>query len=347
MGGPGILRRRRVAPLVRDADLAWVYAAVVVVVAIIVRVLPGARTGEWVLDSSTNLDNLRDAPLLVLGASAFVVAPVSGLWILVPLVVAFGAAQRWLGRAATVIVAVLGHVGATLFVAMLLAAGIARGQLDPAVARAPDVGVSYGLAAVAGLLVARVPARLRGWYVVGLLALTAGPLLVRPNFTELGHTTAVLLGFALALLAVRAAGPVHDTENTRSGTTELLALGTERFLSLSTFRPSGERVTAPVRVVRDGDALLVLTAPSTGKVARLRDDPRVVLRPYGRTGPATDGAAPVLAVAAISAEPADRDHAVDGLRAKYGAEYRIVTTVGRLLRRPGPATRLVLRITPG
>jgi hypothetical protein len=215
MGEPGILRGRRVAPLVRGADLAWAYSAAVVVVAIVVRVLPGARTEELVLDSSTNLANLRDAPLLVLGASAFVVSPVWGLWILVPLVVAFGAAQRWLGRAATVIVAVLGHVGATLFVAMLLAAGIAHGQLNPAVARAPDVGVSYGLAAVAGLLAARVPARRRGWYVLGLLAITAGPLLVRPNFTELGHTTAVLLGFALALLAVRAAGPVHDTRSRR------------------------------------------------------------------------------------------------------------------------------------
>jgi Rhomboid-like protein len=217
MGEPDIPWRRRVAPLVRDADLAWAYAAVVVVVAIIVQVLPGARTEELVLDSSTNLANLRDAPLLVLGASAFVVSPVWGLWILVPLVVAFGAAQRWLGRAATVIVAVLGHVGATLFVAMLLAAGIAHGQLNPAVARAPDVGVSYGLAAVAGLLAARIPARRRGWYVLALLAITAGPLLVRPNFTDLGHTTAVLLGFALALLAARAAGPVHDTEDTEPG----------------------------------------------------------------------------------------------------------------------------------
>jgi hypothetical protein len=195
--------RRRITPLVRDTDLAWAYAAVVVVVAVVVRVLPGTPTEELVLDSSTNLANLRDTPLLVLGMSAVVVAPVSGLWILVPLVVAFGAAQRWLGRAATVVVAVFGHVGATLFVAMLLAAGIAHGRLDPAVARAPDVGVSYGLAAVAGVLVARVPARRRPWYVLALLVVTAGPLLVRPTFTDLGHTTAVLLGFALAVVAAR------------------------------------------------------------------------------------------------------------------------------------------------
>lgn len=101
----------RLAPWLRVADVGWAYAAVVLVVAVVVRVLPGTTTDELVLDSSTNLDNLRRTPLLVLGASAFVVAPLTGLWILVPLVVVFGAAQRWLGRAATVIVAVLGHVG--------------------------------------------------------------------------------------------------------------------------------------------------------------------------------------------------------------------------------------------
>jgi hypothetical protein len=183
--------------------VGWAYAAVVLVVAVVVRVLPGTTTEELVLDSSTNLDNLRHTPLLVLGASAFVVAPLTGLWILVPLVVVFGAAQRWLGRAATVIVAVLGHVGVTLFVAVLLAAGIDDGRLSPSLARAEDVGVSYALATLAGLLVGRVPRRLRPWYAAGLLVLVVAALVIGPDFTDLGHLTAVLLGFALAVLVTR------------------------------------------------------------------------------------------------------------------------------------------------
>jgi hypothetical protein len=180
----------------------------VLVVAVVVRVLPGTTTDELVLDSSTNLDNLRRTPLLVLGASAFVVAPLTGLWILVPLVVVFGAAQRWLGRAATVIVAVLGHVGVTLFVAVLLAAGIDDGRLSPSLARAQDVGVSYALATLAGLLIGRVPRRLRPWYAGGLLVLVVAALVIGPDFTDLGHLTAVLLGFALAVLVARGrAGP--------------------------------------------------------------------------------------------------------------------------------------------
>jgi hypothetical protein len=198
----------RLAPWLRGADVGWAYAAVVLVVAVVVRVLPGTTTDELVLDSSTNLDNLRRTPLLVLGASAFVVAPLTGLWILVPLVVVFGAAQRWLGRAATVIVAVLGHVGVTLFVAVLLAAGIDDGRLSPSLARAQDVGVSYALATLAGLLIGRVPRRLRPWYAGGLLVLVVAALVIGPDFTDLGHLTAVLLGFALAVLVARGrAGP--------------------------------------------------------------------------------------------------------------------------------------------
>jgi hypothetical protein len=198
-----VLVRSRLAPLFRDADVAWVYAAMVLVVAIVVEAAPGGTTEELVLDSSTNLENLRHTPLLVLGASAFVIAPLPGLWILAPLVATLAAAQRWLGRAATVIVATLGHVGVTLFVAVLLAAGIDDGRLSPALARAQDVGVSYAVATVAGLLVGRVPRRLRPWYAAGLLVFTIVPLLLDADFTEVGHLAAVLLGFALAVLVAR------------------------------------------------------------------------------------------------------------------------------------------------
>lgn len=207
----------RLTPWFRGADVGWTYAAVVVVVAVVLRVLPGTTTRDLVLDSSTNLDNLRETPLLVLGASAFVVAPLSGLWILVPLVAVFGAAQRWLGRAATVIAAALGHVGVTLFVAVLLAAGIDDGRLSPTLAGAEDVGVSYAVATLAGLLVGRVPRRPRPWYALGLLVLVVGALVIGPDFTDVGHLTAVLLGFALAVLvaAGRARGRPAPTPGDR------------------------------------------------------------------------------------------------------------------------------------
>ena len=85
-----------------------------IVISIIAAAQPPARLRDIVSGSSTDLVNLGQRPLAVLFASAFVVSPVWGLWIVAPMVVAYGALQRWLGRASVIVVAVLGHVGATL-----------------------------------------------------------------------------------------------------------------------------------------------------------------------------------------------------------------------------------------
>jgi uncharacterized protein len=52
-------------------------------------------------------------------------------------------------------------------------------------------------------------------------------------------------------------------------------LGGERFISLTTFRRSGEPVSTPVWVVLNKSALLVTTQLSTGKIKRLRHTSRV------------------------------------------------------------------------
>ena len=180
-------------------------ALIVVLLAVAVWLLPGPRAEQLVLGSSTNLANLRQRPVAALVASAFVVSPVWGLWIIPVLLAVYGSAQRWLGAAATLAVAVLGHVTATLFVAVLLVAGLTHGRLDPSVQDAQDVGVSYGLVAVAGLLAARVPARRRRWYVLVLLAYCVGAGLLDPGFADIGHLTAAGIGLSIALVAHRAA----------------------------------------------------------------------------------------------------------------------------------------------
>lgn len=54
---------------------------------------------------------------------------IAGLWQLVLLLPLYAAAHRCVGRGATIVVAVIGHAGATLFVATLLTAGIFHGWL--------------------------------------------------------------------------------------------------------------------------------------------------------------------------------------------------------------------------
>jgi hypothetical protein len=189
--------------LVRRSDIALGYAAIVIVIAIVLAVVPDQTHDRLILQSSTNLANLRERPLLVLIASAFVVSSLASLWQIPFLLLLYAAAQRWVGPAGTIFAAALGHIGATLFVATLLASGIAHGWLQRSIARTSDVGVSYGLACLAAFLVMQVPRHWRLPYVVVVLVYFVSPLLFDPNFTSVGHTTALAIGFGLALLAAR------------------------------------------------------------------------------------------------------------------------------------------------
>lgn len=188
----GALRR-----YARGRDLALGYAAVLLGLEVVLSLQPDHVHDRLVLRSSTNLANLRDDPLVVLLVSAFVLPSALSLWVLPLLIAAYGAAQRWLGRTATLLVALFGHVFATVFVAVLLAAGIAHHQLDRSVAREPDVGASYGLAAVLAVLVYRLPAFPRRCLVLGGTASLVALVLVSETFTDLGHLTAWLIGLAM------------------------------------------------------------------------------------------------------------------------------------------------------
>ncbi|MFL6026781.1 MAG: PPOX class F420-dependent oxidoreductase [Friedmanniella sp.] len=126
---------------------------------------------------------------------------------------------------------------------------------------------------------------------------------------------------------------------------EVVTVGRERFVSLTTFRRSGQPVATPVWVAADGDALVVITPEGTGKVKRLRHDPRVELRPCSRSGIVAPGAPVLLGQAEIVADPARTARIINLIGAKYGLEYRLVLLIERLaVRRRRP--RLGLRITP-
>lgn len=193
----------RAATVLRGRDLAVGYVLVVLLGAAFVFTQEHAE--QLVLDSSTNLQNLRNHPIPVLFVSAFVVSSPLSLWILPLLFWAYGSAQQWLGRAATVLVALFGHVFATVFVALLLQAAIVHNLLSRSVSRQPDVGVSYALAAVAGLLVFKLPVGRRGRpALLGTLALL-GLIAASRTFTDLGHLIAWLVGLTMGLVGARIA----------------------------------------------------------------------------------------------------------------------------------------------
>lgn len=198
-------RLRTLAGWLHQRDIAAGYCLILIVTVTVVFAGSSTSAHRVVLDSSTNLGNLRSQPLLVLIVSAFVLASPWGLWVLPIVFATYASAQRWLGRSATVVVALIGHVFATVFVAVLLAAGVAQHQLSRRIAHEPDVGVSYGLAALLAVLVFRLPSPWRKTVLAGATLVLAGILGVSQTFTDLGHLLAWLLGAAMGLVGDRIA----------------------------------------------------------------------------------------------------------------------------------------------
>lgn len=120
-------------------------------------------------------------------------------------------------------------------------------------------------------------------------------------------------------------------------------LGVEQFISLTTFRRSGESVSTPVWVASDGNALLVTTQLSTGKIKRLRHTSRVEPRPCNRLGRVAEGVRPVGGIAEIRDDEQSIHELNDAMLTKYGLLFRLVLLAERALRRRGPV-RIVVRI---
>jgi len=123
------------------------------------------------------------------------------------------------------------------------------------------------------------------------------------------------------------------------------ALADEGFISLTTFRKSGQGVPTTVWVGQDGDALLVTTPRGSGKVKRLRRDARVEMVPSSRFGKVDDDTPSVAGLGEILDDDAARERCNAVMVEKYGLEYRVMMGLEKLGRK-GDDNRVILRITP-
>ena len=175
------------------------YAVLLMTVATTLLLLGPGERALVVSRMSTNLHNLAHGHLGTLIGSAFVTEN-GPIWVWLPGLMCLLAIAELLWRSGRVLITIaLGHIGATLIVAAGLATAINFGWLPISVARATDVGISYGAVAVLGALTAAIPARWRpawiGWWLsVGLLVVCA-----TTDFTDGGHFVALLVGIALSL----------------------------------------------------------------------------------------------------------------------------------------------------
>ena len=188
----------RVLPRLFLVPVTVAYSVMLVGIATTLLVLgPGAEDAV-VSHLSTNLHNLAHGHFTTLIGSVFVTSD-GFMYVWLPGLICLLALAELLWRSGRLILAFgLGHLGATLIVAIGLAAAIRFGWVSISVAHASDVGMSYGAVAVLGALTTAIPARWRwgwiGWWlVVALLAVFGGD-----GFTNAGHCLALMIGMLLS-----------------------------------------------------------------------------------------------------------------------------------------------------
>lgn len=184
------------------------YAAVLLAISCAILVLGPHAHDVIVQRASTNVHNLSHGHVGTLLGSALVV-DAGPLYFWLPFLTCLLAlAELHLRTIRLVVAFVVGHIGATLLVAAALAAAVECGWLPTSITRASDVGMSYGALAVLGAMTAVIPRPWRaawvGWWVAAGITSAA----IGGDFTDAGHTVAVILG---VLVSARFRQPVHWT----------------------------------------------------------------------------------------------------------------------------------------
>ena len=115
-----------------------------------------------------------------------------------------------------------------------------------------------------------------------------------------------------------------------------MAISDEKYISLTTFRRSGDPVSCPVWVVPVSDGRIGFwTAMGSGKTKRLRNDPRVTVQPSDVRGRVIAGTEARPGAAEMVRSGRLFDEVQGRIRQKYGLMTmltRVLATVGRLRR---------------
>lgn len=197
---------RRASRLVAAAPVTSAYLVALAGITAARSSIGRTAAGRLQADLSTNLHQLGRVPVRVLLGSAFWTSGWGELvlWLVLFAAIAGPVEHRFGWRRLTATFAA-GHVGATLTVAAGLWIGLLLGDVDPAVALAPDVGASYGFFAVAGLAAFLLAPRRRALYLSAVGGYLLYAVALHHTFTDFGHLTAAVIGLASYRVARRAA----------------------------------------------------------------------------------------------------------------------------------------------
>jgi hypothetical protein len=192
---------------VSSAPLTYVWLTILLITTIIARHLTRRELHTVLVQGSTNIHHLATDPLQVLFNSL--------LWIdgrywtpyLVLFTLFLAPAEQWLGQVRWLTVGLTAHVGATYISEGLLNLAIQYHRAPHKLVHATDIGVSYFLVGVIAVLAYRIAMPWRWGYLAILITIFVIPLIVKLNFTAIGHFSAIFIGLCFYPMARDRGGP--------------------------------------------------------------------------------------------------------------------------------------------
>lgn len=187
-----------VTRFVGAAPVTFTWLTLLLMTTVAQHVLPRWHLIRMLRNDSTNLHHLASDPLRVLGTSLLWLDGYRWWWLyLLVFCVFLAPAERWLGSLRFVVVGLTAHVVATYLSEGFLYWQIEEAMVSPRYLNARDIGVSYAVAGIIGVLTYGIARPWRWLYLLAALGCFAGMVALQPTFTSVGHLVALLTGLAL------------------------------------------------------------------------------------------------------------------------------------------------------
>ncbi len=125
--------------------------------------------------------------------------------------------------------------------------------------------------------------------------------------------------------------------------TDLKQFKDQEFLSLETFRKNGIGVKTPIWFAQEGDSLYMWTVGDSGKIKRIRNNPRVNITPCKRFGEVTGEW--MAAQATVDDSAAAVRHVEGLLGRKLGFGFAMFRLIDRLRDRLRGSQRVSIKVS--